>query len=249
MRCWPENESEKVERFDYPALAEVPEVSWEAFGIPAPGDSDGPFEDQGTAEADPAKSNEAQADEVRRSFASGRERGFEEGRAAEREACTAQMKARELRQAGEAAQLVEGFDAQRTHYFETVEREVVKLSLAIAARILRREAEVDLMLLSGAVRAALGQLSTSTQASLRVPPSALELWKETIARLPNLRVKPRVVAGDEMGLTECILQTDFGSVDLGVSAQLAEIERGFFHRTRQDREKFEPIEIAEDMSE
>ena len=48
---------------------------------------------------------------------------------------------------------------ERDRYLHAVEHEVVKLALAVAARILRREAQMDPLLLTGAVRVALGQLS------------------------------------------------------------------------------------------
>jgi flagellar assembly protein FliH len=170
------------------------------------------------------------AEETRRSFEAGREQGRLEGRQLEREghAIAAVTAERErLRQAGE---LVEGFAREREHYFAEVEREVVGLALAIAARILRREAQMDPLLLTGAVRVALGQLSASTAAQLVVPQAELALWKDAIAHAPNLSVKPEVVAGDGMRLGECIIKTDLGSADLGLRGQLGEIERGFFDR-------------------
>ena len=133
------------------------------------------------------------AEEVQRAFEAGRERGIQEGRAAEREALAAGAKAKDAARIEQAARLVEGFHAERERYFEAVEPEVVKLALAVAARILRRESQMDPLLLSGAVRVALGQLSASTQVRLRVPSADLELWKDTIAHLPNLAVKPTVV--------------------------------------------------------
>jgi flagellar assembly protein FliH len=111
-----------------------------------------------------------------------------------------------------------------------VEHEVVKLALAVAARILRREAQMDPLLLTGAVRVALGQLSGSTQVRLRVPEAEFELWTEAIALVPNLVVKPAVVVGEGMRLGDCAIETELGSVDLGIRAQLGEIERGFFDR-------------------
>jgi flagellar assembly protein FliH len=126
--------------------------------------------------------------------------------------------------------LVETFARERERYLEAVEPEVVKLALAVAARILRREAQMDPLLLTGAVRVALGQLSSSTQIRLRVPPADLDLWEEAIALLPNLETKPTVLAGEGMRLGDCEIETEMGSVDLGVRAQMAEIERGFFDR-------------------
>lgn len=89
---------------------------------------------------------------------------------------------------------------------------------------------MDPLLLTGAVRVALGQLSGSTQVRVRVPPADLELWSEALALLPKLRVKPEVLAGEGMRLGDCVIETELGSVDIGIRAQLGEIERGFFDR-------------------
>ena len=120
----------------------------------------------------------------------------------------------------------------------------MELALAVAARILRREAQMDPLLLTGAVRVALGQLSNSTEVQLRVPAQELDLWTEAIAHVPNLSVKPTVVAGEGMRLGDCALKTKLGSVDLGIRTQLGEIERGFFDRARKSSEAAEVSESA-----
>jgi flagellar assembly protein FliH len=252
MKCWPEATITEIEDFHYPAVGAPPSISWEAFADTAMSEGGTTSEEHGapaTPETNQAAAIEAHATELRHSFESGRERGIEEGRAAEREVCAALMKAQDSRQIKDAGRLLESFSIQQARYFETVEREVVKLALAIAARILRREAEMDPLLLSGAVRVALGQLSASAPARLRVPAADLELWRETIAHLPNLPVKPLVVASEDMSPGQCILETELGSVDLGISSQLSEIERGFFDSTGPDRERNEAIRIKEDRSE
>jgi flagellar assembly protein FliH len=48
--------------------------------------------------------------------------------------------------------------------------------------------------------------------------------------MPNLPVRPEVLAGEGMLTGECAVETEVGAVDLGVRAQLSEIERGFFDR-------------------
>lgn len=130
----------------------------------------------------------------------------------------------------EQAGVIASFAMERDRFLHGVEREVVKLALAIAARILRREAEMDPLLLAGAVRVALGHLAGSTEVKLRVPAAELELWKETIALAPSLALKPVVIAGDGMRLGDCVIESKVGSVDLGVRSQLGEIERGFMDR-------------------
>jgi flagellar assembly protein FliH len=170
------------------------------------------------------------AEEARKAFEAGRERGRQEGQQGEREAQAAALKAAEELRTGQVAELLEKFAQERDRYLNKVEHEVVELALAVAARILRREAQMDPLLLTGAVRVALGQLSGSTQVKLRVPAEDLDLWTEAMALFPNLALKPTVVAGEGMRLGDCMIEADMGSVDLGIRAQLGEIERGFFDR-------------------
>jgi len=170
------------------------------------------------------------AEETRRSFEAGRERGRQEGRAAECDAQHARAAEEIAQRAEQLRHLMESFTATRDAYLERAEHETVKLALAVSARILRREAQMDPLLLLGAVRVALGQLASSTGARLLVPARDVDLWREAVALLPSRALKPQVIAVDEMRLGDCALETDMGSADLGVRAQLSEIESGFFDR-------------------
>lgn len=120
------------------------------------------------------------------------------------------------------------FVLAREGYLAQVEQEVVRLALSIAARILHRECQMDPLLLTGAVRVALGQLSDTTEVRLRIPTAQLQLWGEMIQLMPHLPLRPQLTPDDALEAGECVLETQLGSVDLGVKAQLAEIERGFF---------------------
>lgn len=159
----------------------------------------------------------------RQAAAAGRE-AIEKGRqiAADEQAAWRTQCAQQL------ASALEAFRAQRDDYLSRVEHEVVRLALAIAARILHREAQMDPLLLSGAVRVALGQLADSTQARLRVPARHQDLWTEMLRLLPRLPIRPEVIADSQLGDTEAVLETSLGTIDLGIRAQLTEIERGFF---------------------
>ena len=96
--------------------------------------------------------------EIERLHREGREAADQARREAEREGKVALD--RSVQQIGAA---LEGFRREREDYFARVEREVVQLALAIAARVLNREAQFDPMLLSGAVRVALGHLGETTE--------------------------------------------------------------------------------------
>lgn len=246
-----------VEMFPYPPVPAPALPSFEAFASIAGADgilNSGQPAARGQAVEEPeekksAASQARRANELRENFEQGRARGFGEGRAAEREAQAAAIEAREAARAEQCVRLLEQFHAERDRYFEAVEPQVVRLALAVAARILRREAQMDPLLLSGAVRVALGQLSASTEVRLRAPSADLELWADAIAHLPNLAPRPVVVAGENMRLGECVLETELGKVDLGITPQLAEIERGFFDRAGPNPPVEMPTTIREDMEE
>ncbi|HEY6490476.1 MAG: FliH/SctL family protein [Terracidiphilus sp.] len=221
----------EIEVFQYPAGLAPPMTS-ETFALFAPLVTDGESpsglgytkaEDVGRVRG----SNEDTA-ALQESFETGRLRGLEEGREAERAAQEAARTAESQERARQMASLLNTFAAERDKYLRAVEHEVATLALAIAARILRREAQMDPLFLTGAVRVALGQLASTTKVAVRVPPSELALWQEAIAHLPHRALQAAVLSSDAMITGDCVLETEIGSVDLGLSAQLREIERGFF---------------------
>lgn len=171
---------------------------------------------------------EAEREERERRWAreleAARRQGVEQGRTAAlgeespwRKQCTAQL-----------AAAIEEFRTRSDEYLAQVEHEVVRLALAVAERILHREAQMDPLLLTGAVRVALGCLAESTEVRLRVPAAQQEMWAEMLRLMPALPLRPEVVADTEMAATDAQLETALGRVDLGVRAQIEEIERGFF---------------------
>ncbi len=224
-----------IEVFQYPVGPDLPaSTMWQGWGETeeaGPGAQTGHDRSQGAGErAMRAEFDKRLAEETRRSFETGRERGRQEGCQAEREAQAATLVAAAQQRIRQAAELVESFAGERDRFLRSVEHEVVELAMAISARILRREAQMDPLLLTGAVRVALGQLAGSTQVRLRVPTGELDLWTEAMALTPNLAIRPAVLPGEGMRLGDCVVETELGTVDLGIRSQLGEIERGFFDR-------------------
>jgi flagellar assembly protein FliH len=123
------------------------------------------------------------------------------------------------------------FLRERARYFAGVEAEVVKLALAIAAKVLHRESMIDPLLLAGVVRVALEKVGEESTTVLRVPGNEVEAWRAVFAVSPES--SPQVVADGRLNAGECMLETNVGTVDLGVRAQLVEIERGFFDLMQQ----------------
>jgi flagellar assembly protein FliH len=225
-----------VETYKYPAGADSPLQGWDIWE-PGAESSEDKTRDAAPPRGNPA--NEADrvsqleqrlAEETRRAFDAGRQKGELEGRQSERAAQAAEEAKTKGSRIREAAELVESFQKECDRYLREVEPEVVRLALAIAARILRREAQMDPLFLTGAVRVALGQIAENTEVRLHVPSGDLELWSEAMNLVPNLAQRPIVEAVEGMRLGDCEIKTAMGSADLGIRAQLAEIERGFFDR-------------------
>jgi flagellar assembly protein FliH len=230
--------AERIETFAYPADPHAPpDAAWGAWEV-STSPAAAPAETPATLAA---AFEQRLAEETRRVFEAGRERGQEE----QRKAAATELAAAREREKQHRAQLAEAFVAERDRYLHQVEQEVVRLALAVAARILRREAQMDPLLLTGAVRVALGQLSASTEVRLRVPAGDLALWTEAMALLPNLPVKPAVEGDDGLRLGECLVESRLGTVDLGVRSQLGEIERGFFDRAGPRSPRPAPQSVAQ----
>ncbi|MBT9330291.1 FliH/SctL family protein [Paracidobacterium acidisoli] len=153
-----------------------------------------------------------------------RREGIEQGRTEELHRQTELLE----RCATGLTQAAESFRADRDQYLGAVEHEVVRLALAVAARVLHREAQMDPLMLSGAVRVALGQLAETAEVRLRVPAAELDLWAEMLRLIPNLALRPELISDERLQSGEAVLEAQTGSVDLGVRAQMEEIERGFF---------------------
>ncbi|TAN21356.1 MAG: hypothetical protein EPN33_12075 [Acidobacteria bacterium] len=125
------------------------------------------------------------------------------------------------------AQVLLAFAEQRERYFLHLEREVVELALSIARRILHREAQMDPLFLAASARLALDRLSSGTRVELYVPPSQMPHWEALLVREPLLAPAPTLHADPALEPNGCRLETSTGSTDLGLDAQLQEIERGF----------------------
>jgi flagellar assembly protein FliH len=104
------------------------------------------------------------------------------------------------------------------------EPELVRLSLAIARRILRRELSVDPEALLGIVKAGLERIESAEIHRVRVHPehaSTLATLLDGAARRVEIAADPGLPVG------AVIFETSRGSLDSGLDTQLKEIERGF----------------------
>jgi flagellar assembly protein FliH len=125
------------------------------------------------------------------------------------------------------ATTLNAFETQRDEYFARVEAEVVQLALAIAAKILHREAQVDPMLVAALVRMAVEKMREGSSITVRVSPGQAARWREYLAGQPGTS-RIEVVEDAECGEQDCQVDTELGVASFGLDVQLKEIEQGFF---------------------
>ncbi len=156
--------------------------------------------------------------------AGAREAGKREGEAQARAAFDNRLA--ELRESVGSA-LAE-FARQRDTYYQQVEGEVVRLALNIARKILRREAQVDSLLLAGMVRVVLEKIESGTKVVVRVHPHQVSECRAYFAQHMEPRQVPEVLEDAALAMDHCVLQTELGTTDLGPEVELKEIEQGLF---------------------
>ena len=134
------------------------------------------------------------------------------------------------------AEVVAEFQQERNDYYGAVETELVKLALAISQKILHREAQVDRMLLAGLVKVAIENLQHRSNIVVRVRPEKCDLWRDYFSRhLPATKIE--ILEDSQLQDEDCKLETELGTADVGIDAQLKEVEAGFFDLLAQRPEK------------
>ena len=128
---------------------------------------------------------------------------------------------------------LEAFKAERASYFARIEPEVVQLSLAIARKILHREAQLDPVLLTGMVHVALEKLDRGTHIRLRAHPDDMRFWIEHFAAASDGQPAPELVGDAQLKRGECALETEMGNTLISLETHLKEIEQGFLDLLEQ----------------
>jgi flagellar biosynthesis/type III secretory pathway protein FliH len=138
-----------------------------------------------------------------------------------------EYEARSTEEASKIRQALALFQVERKDYFSRVESDVVQLALAISTKILHREAQVDPMLVAALVRVAIDKLHDGSSVSVRVSPAEAAKWRACLAD-PRNGSTIEIVEDAHLGAADCILETELGSANFSIEAQMKEVEQGFF---------------------
>lgn len=156
--------------------------------------------------------------------------GFREGEAAGRNQAGAALHPVIERLAANVAEL----SGLRARLRREAEADLVRLALAIARRVLRRELAIDPEAIHGLVLGALEKLQSQEICRVHVHPAHAGLlsdWLRQMAAAAPIEVVPD--PSREPGTV--IFETERGSLDASVESQLREIERGLSDRLRSSR--------------
>ena len=116
------------------------------------------------------------------------------------------------------------FQQERTTYYSNVEVQLVHLALAIAGKILHREAQVDRMVVAGLVKVMLERMQQGTKAIVRIRPEDAFSWRHYFNTNPDVEI----LEDPSLKPSACRIETELGIAEMGLDAQLKEVESGFF---------------------
>jgi flagellar assembly protein FliH len=202
-------------------------VEWPAAranleNVPAPDDQPGDIAQLRLEIASlKAELRSAHADNERRvqeALASGRRDGDESAR---------QLFQKELEvELSKLRQMIHNLAASGPKLRRQAEEDLVRLSVAIARRILHRELTIDPDALAGLVKAAFDRLDQREIHQLRTDPASLTTVRKLVEGL-DLARSMKVIADPSLRSGSLLLETTRGQLDASIETQLNEIQRGF----------------------
>ncbi|MSO23576.1 MAG: hypothetical protein EXQ58_10065 [Acidobacteria bacterium] len=155
------------------------------------------------------------------------EKGFSEGERAGRETGEKMVEA-VLKQ---YARTLEELKGLRRNLLTGSEREVVRLSLEVAKKVVKREACVDEELILALVRVALSRLADQSVMTVRVNPKDCQSilhHRESPGHRDSWHDGIKLVEDPLITRGGCLIETESGLIDARVEEQFREIEKGFF---------------------
>lgn len=103
------------------------------------------------------------------------------------------------------------------------ERDLVRLAVSMAERILRREIDMDRELLVVMARVAIDRLGEQAAATIHLNPVDLDAIQAR--RSPELGTSVELVADAAVPRGGCVVKSAFGTIDTGIDSQVRELSR------------------------
>lgn len=113
------------------------------------------------------------------------------------------------------------------------ENDVIGLAMAVARKIVNKEIEEDLALLTSLFEQTLGEIGAAQQIVIRLHPKSLPLMKSAQQKLKEIDqpVQIELESDSTLACGDCIIETEFGRIDARLDAQFAFIERALVEQS------------------
>jgi flagellar assembly protein FliH len=154
-----------------------------------------------------------------------RDAGYREGETAGRNAANAQMQALMEKLARSIQEISEARPKLRAE----AEGDLLKLSLAIARKVLHRELSADPDAISGLIKVCLDKIRLQEIVRVRINPQHHAPIQQMLARF-STGVPIELLPDPKLQLGGVVIETTRGEYDASVDVQLKEIERGLTDR-------------------
>lgn len=120
----------------------------------------------------------------------------------------------------------------RSQIRRDAEKDLLKLSIAIARRVLHRELTIDPESIQGLIKVALEKLQSRDLCRVRVHPDQEAPIRASLDRFSS-STKVELIADPSLQSGDVLFETAHGDIDASIESQLREIERGFADRLRR----------------
>lgn len=156
-----------------------------------------------------------------------RDAGYREGEAAGRNQANAQMQAMMEKLARSIQEIADARPKLRAE----AEGDLLKLSLAIARKVLHRELSADPDAIAGLIKVCLDKIRLQEIVRVRIHPQHHAPIQQMLARLsPGIPIE--LLPDPKLQVGGVVIETTRGEFDASVDVQLKEIERGLTDRLR-----------------
>lgn len=156
------------------------------------------------------------------------QRGFAEGKALGKEQAAAEIQPMLDRMGRALAEL----SSLRSQVRRDAEKDLLKLSIAIARRVLHRELTLDPESIEGIIRVAIEKLQSKDLCRVRVHPDQEAAIRSSLDRFSSAN-KIEMISDASLQSGDVLFETSHGDIDASIESQLREIDRGFADRLKR----------------
>jgi flagellar assembly protein FliH len=113
--------------------------------------------------------------------------------------------------------------------YAQVERQVVKLAIEVAKKIVHREVQVDRDIIQTLVHVTLAHVAEKTPAIIHVNPADYTYLSERQSELSQAEARNISLVSDKsIERGGCLVETDYGDIDARLEEKFHEVEQAFF---------------------